>query len=52
VPELFAAVSSDHILAIGSIGDRLLILLDIERRISEPVVIDVKFIQAVPILDK
>lgn len=31
VPELSSAVSSEHLLAIGSIGDRMLILLDIEK---------------------
>ncbi len=31
VPELSASVASDHLLAIGSLGDRMLILLDIEK---------------------
>ena len=31
VPELSSAVSSDHLLGIGSVGDRMLILLDIEK---------------------
>ncbi len=31
VPELSSTVSSDHLLAIGSVGDRMLILLDIEK---------------------
>jgi len=31
VPELSTAVSSDHLLAIGSVGKRMLILLDIEK---------------------
>jgi purine-binding chemotaxis protein CheW len=31
VPELSSTVSSEHLLAIGSIGDRMLILLDIEK---------------------
>ncbi|NDP38419.1 MAG: chemotaxis protein CheW [Rhodoferax sp.] len=31
VPEFSSAVSSDHLLAIGSVGERMLILLDIEK---------------------
>jgi len=31
VPELSSTVSSDHLLAIGSVGERMLILLDIEK---------------------
>ncbi|WP_296483858.1 chemotaxis protein CheW [Rhodoferax sp.] len=31
VPELSTAVNSDHLLAIGSVGKRMLILLDIEK---------------------
>lgn len=31
VPELSSTVSSDHLLAIGSVGARMLILLDIEK---------------------
>ena len=31
VPEFSSAVSSDHLLGIGSVGDRMLILLDIEK---------------------
>jgi len=31
VPELSSAVSSDHLLGIGSVGGRMLILLDIEK---------------------
>jgi len=31
VPELSASVASDHLLAIGSLDDRMLILLDIEK---------------------
>lgn len=31
VPELSSTVSSDHLLGIGSVGDRMLILLDIEK---------------------
>jgi purine-binding chemotaxis protein CheW len=31
VPELSSAVSSDHLLAIASVGERMLVLLDIEK---------------------
>lgn len=31
VPEFSTATGSDHLLAIGSIGDRMLMLLDIEK---------------------
>jgi len=31
VPEFSSAIGSDHLLAIGSIGDRMLMLLDIEK---------------------
>ena len=31
VPEFSSAIGSDHLLAIGSVGDRMLILLDIEK---------------------
>jgi purine-binding chemotaxis protein CheW len=34
VPELSAAVGSDHLLAIGSLENRMLILLDIEKLMS------------------
>ena len=34
VPEFNAAVDSDHLLAIGSIDDRMLILVDIEKLMS------------------
>jgi len=34
VPELSAAVASDHLLAIGSLENRMLILLDIEKLMS------------------
>lgn len=31
VPEFTSAIGSDHLLAIGSVGERMLILLDIEK---------------------
>jgi purine-binding chemotaxis protein CheW len=31
VPEFSSAIGNDHLLAIGSVGDRMLILLDIEK---------------------
>ena len=31
VPEFSTTIGSDHLLAIGSIGDRMLIFLDIEK---------------------
>lgn len=31
VPQISSAIDSDHLLAIGSVGDRMLILLDIEK---------------------
>ncbi|WP_369406368.1 chemotaxis protein CheW, partial [Curvibacter delicatus] len=31
VPELSSSIASDHLLAIGSLDDRMLILLDIEK---------------------
>jgi len=34
VPEFSSAIGSDHLLAIGSIGDRMLMLLDIEKLMS------------------
>jgi purine-binding chemotaxis protein CheW len=34
VPEFSSAIGSDHLLAIGSLGDRMLILLDIEKLMS------------------
>jgi purine-binding chemotaxis protein CheW len=34
VPEFSSTIGSDHLLAIGSIGDRMLILLDIEKLMS------------------
>jgi len=34
VPELSSAIASDHLLAIGSLEDRMLILLDIEKLMS------------------
>jgi len=34
VPEFSAAISSDHLLAIGSLENRMLILLDIEKLMS------------------
>ena len=34
VPEFSGAIDSQHLLAIGSVGDRMLILLDIERVMS------------------
>ena len=36
VPEFSALVASEHLLAIGSLEDRMLILLDIERLMSSP----------------
>ncbi|PHM21730.1 MAG: chemotaxis protein CheW [Curvibacter sp. PD_MW3] len=34
VPDLSSSIASDHLLAIGSLGDRMLILLDIEKLMS------------------
>jgi purine-binding chemotaxis protein CheW len=34
VPELNSAIAGDHLLAIGSLEDRMLILLDIEKLMS------------------
>ena len=34
VPELSSSIASDHLLAIGSLEDRMLILLDIEKLMS------------------
>lgn len=34
VPEFSSAIGSDHLLAIGSVGNRMLILLDIEKLMS------------------
>jgi purine-binding chemotaxis protein CheW len=34
VPELSSAIGSDHLLAIGSLQDRMLILIDIEKLMS------------------
>jgi len=34
VPELSSSIASDHLLAIGSLDDRMLILLDIEKLMS------------------
>jgi len=34
VPELSSAIGSDHLLAIGSLEDRMLILIDIEKLMS------------------
>jgi purine-binding chemotaxis protein CheW len=34
VPEFTSSIGSDHLLAIGSVGDRMLILLDIEKLMS------------------
>lgn len=31
VPQISSAIDADHLLAIGSVGDRMLILLDIEK---------------------
>ena len=31
LPELFSAVSSDHLLGVDSAGDRMLVLLDIKK---------------------
>jgi purine-binding chemotaxis protein CheW len=36
VPELSSAMSNDHVLAIGSLGDRMLIILDIEKLMTSP----------------
>jgi purine-binding chemotaxis protein CheW len=36
VPEFSALVASEHLLAIGSLEDRMLILLDIERLMASP----------------
>ncbi|MDP3615289.1 MAG: chemotaxis protein CheW [Rubrivivax sp.] len=36
VPEFRSALDSDHLLAIGSVGERLLILVDIERLMTGP----------------
>jgi purine-binding chemotaxis protein CheW len=36
VPGFNAAVESDHLLAIGSVDDRMLILLDIEKLMASP----------------
>ena len=33
-PEFSSAIGNDHLLAIGSVGDRILILLDIEKLMS------------------
>jgi purine-binding chemotaxis protein CheW len=35
-PELAATIGNDHVLAIGSVEDRMLILLDIEKLMSSP----------------
>lgn len=34
VPEFSSAISNDHVLAIGSVGSRMLILIDIEKLMS------------------
>jgi purine-binding chemotaxis protein CheW len=34
VPELSSAIGNDHLLAIGSLEDRMLILIDIEKLMS------------------
>jgi len=34
VPEFSSAISNDHVLAIGSVGARMLILIDIEKLMS------------------
>jgi purine-binding chemotaxis protein CheW len=34
VPEFSSTIASDHLMAIGSLGDRMLILLDIEKLMS------------------
>ncbi|MBT3068840.1 chemotaxis protein CheW [Rhodoferax sp. U11-2br] len=36
VPELSSAIGSDHLLAIGSLENRMLILIDIEKLMSSP----------------
>ena len=36
VPEFNSAVASDHLLAIGAIDDRMLILVDIEKLMTSP----------------
>jgi len=35
VPEFHASVDADHLLAIGSVGDRMLILVDIEKLMTD-----------------
>ena len=37
VPELRSAVDGDHLLAIGAVGERMLILVDIEKLMTGPV---------------
>ncbi len=36
VPEFSSAIESDHVMAIGSVDDRMLILLDIEKLMASP----------------
>jgi purine-binding chemotaxis protein CheW len=36
VPEFNAAIASDHLLAVGSIDERMLILIDIEKLMTAP----------------
>lgn len=36
VPEFSSSIASDHLLAIGAVDDRMLILLDIEKLMSSP----------------
>lgn len=36
VPEFSSAVNNDHLLAIGSVGERMLILVDIEKLMTSP----------------
>ena len=36
VPEFNSAIQSDHLLAIGAVEDRMLILIDIEKLMSNP----------------
>jgi purine-binding chemotaxis protein CheW len=36
VPEFNSAIESDHLLAIGSVADRMLILVDIEKLMTGP----------------
>jgi len=36
VPEFSSTIASDHLLAIGSVGDRMLILLDIKKLMNSP----------------